>query len=62
MVHQNQVLSKTQIYESVWGWDGEGSENSVEVYVHSLRNKLESTGYQRVLHTKRGIGYIMKKE
>ncbi len=62
MIHQNQVLSKTQIYEAVWGWDGEGSENSVEVYVHSLRNKLESTGYQRVLYTKRGIGYIMKKE
>lgn len=60
MNHPNQILSKSQIYEKVWGWDVEGSENSVEVYVHSLRSKIEVNNQNRVIHTKRGIGYIMK--
>lgn len=59
--HPNQVLSKAQIFEKVWGWDMDGSEGSVEVYVHSIRNKLEKNEGERLIHTKRGIGYILKK-
>jgi DNA-binding response OmpR family regulator len=57
----NQVLSKSQIFESVWGWESDGNEGSVEVYVHSLRGKLEKNNPERIIHTKRGIGYILKK-
>ncbi len=58
--HPNQVLSKSQIYEKVWGWDSEGNENAVEIYIHNLRNKLEKFGDYNYIHTKRGMGYILK--
>jgi DNA-binding response OmpR family regulator len=61
MQHPNQVLSKTQIYENVWGWDADGSEKAVEVYVHSLRNKLAKNGRAHLIQTKRGVGYILKE-
>lgn len=60
--YPRQVLSKSQIFERVWGWDAENSENSVEVYVHSLRGKLESEGLSRLIHTKRGVGYLLREE
>lgn len=59
--HPRQVLSKSQIFETVWGWDAEGGENSVEVYVHSLRGKLEQNGGLRLIHTKRGVGYMLRE-
>lgn len=54
-----QVLSKSQIFEAVWGWDAEGGENSVEVYIHSLRNKLEEGDAPRLIQTRRGVGYLL---
>lgn len=62
MEHPRQVLSKSQIYETVWGWDGEGGENSVEVYVHSLRAKLEAEQQPRLIQTRRGVGYLLQQE
>lgn len=59
--HPRQVLSKSQIFETVWGWDAEGGENSVEVYVHSLRAKLEQNGGSRLIQTKRGAGYMLRE-
>lgn len=61
MQHPRQVLSKTQIFERVWGWDADGGESSVEVYVHSLRNKLESGGEARLIQTRRGVGYLLQE-
>jgi DNA-binding response OmpR family regulator len=57
----NKVLTKSQIYETVWGWDADGNEKAVEVYVHSIRNKLEKNGLAHLIQTKRGMGYILKE-
>ncbi len=54
--HREQVVSKTQILTAVWGYDG-FDDNVVEVYVSSLRRKLEAGGRERLLHTVRGRGY-----
>src|SRR4051812_49162347 len=54
--HREQVVSKTQILTAVWGYDG-FDDNVVEVYVSSLRRKLEAGGGVRLLHTVRGRGY-----
>ncbi len=54
--HREQVVSKTQILTAVWGYDG-FDDNVVEVYVSSLRRKLEAGGRSRLLHTVRGRGY-----
>jgi DNA-binding response OmpR family regulator len=56
MAHREQVVSKTQILTAVWGYDG-FDDNVVEVYVSSLRRKLEAGGRERLLHTVRGRGY-----
>lgn len=56
-----QVVTKDQIIESVWGLDFEGDENILEVYVHSLRDKLENNGSERILHNVRGVGYVIKE-
>jgi DNA-binding response OmpR family regulator len=54
--HREQVVSKTQILTAVWGYDG-FDDNVVEVFVSSLRRKLESGGAPRLVHTVRGRGY-----
>ena len=54
--HREQVVSKTQILTAVWGYDG-FDDNVVEVYVSSLRRKLEAGGKDRLVHTVRGRGY-----
>jgi DNA-binding response OmpR family regulator len=54
--HREHVVSKTQILTAVWGYDG-FDDNVVEVYVSSLRRKLEAGGGERLLHTVRGRGY-----
>lgn len=50
---KNQVLSRSQIEEALYGWGGEVESNAVEVYVHSLRRKFVSG----LIHTVRGVGY-----
>jgi DNA-binding response OmpR family regulator len=50
---KNQVLTRSQIEESVYGWNEEVASNTVEVYVHGLRRKLGAP----LIHTIRGVGY-----
>jgi two-component system response regulator MprA len=57
--HPGEVLMRWFIYERVWGHDGGFSANSLEVYVSSLRRKLEREGAPRVIRTVRGIGYVL---
>ena len=45
----------------VWGYDYEGGTNIVDVYMNYLRNKLDGDGAQKLLHTVRGIGYVLRK-
>jgi two-component system response regulator MprA len=55
------VLTRSQIFERVWGYDfGEGS-NSLEVYVGYLRRKLEADGEPRLVQTVRGLGYVLRE-
>ncbi len=58
--HPRQVLTRSQIFEQVWGYDFGTSSNSLEVYVGYLRRKLEAGGEPRLVHTVRGIGYVLR--
>ncbi|MDO8473202.1 MAG: response regulator transcription factor [Dehalococcoidia bacterium] len=60
MRHPRQVLRREQISERVWGYDFEGESNVIEVYVRYLRSKLELDGLPRVIHTVRGVGYVLR--
>jgi two-component system response regulator MprA len=59
--HPRQVLTRTQIFENVWGYDFGPASNSLEVYVGYLRRKTEAAGEPRVLHTVRGVGYVLRE-
>ena len=56
------VLSKQQILDHVWGFDFEGDENIVEVYVGYLRRKIDEPFRQRSIQTVRGVGYRFLRE
>lgn len=58
--HPGQVLSKEQILNHIWGTDADVDENSVEVYIAHLRQKLEIGGGKRLIHTVRGVGYVLE--
>jgi two-component system, OmpR family, response regulator MprA len=60
LLHPRQVLTRSALYESVWGYDFGGSSKSLEVYVGYLRRKLEAGGESRLLHTVRGVGYVLR--
>ena len=59
--HPRQVLTRSQIFERVWGYDFGPSSNSLEVYVGYLRRKTEAAGEPRLLHTVRGVGYVLRE-
>jgi two-component system, OmpR family, response regulator MprA len=58
--HPRQVLTRSQIFENVWGYDFGPASNSLEVYVGYLRRKTEAAGEERLLHTVRGVGYVLR--
>ena len=60
LTHPRQVLTREQILKSVWGFDFEPSSNSLDVYVMYLRRKTETGGMPRVVHTVRGVGYVLR--
>jgi two-component system response regulator MprA len=59
--HPRQVLERSQILEDVWGFDFPTSANSLEVYVGYLRRKTEGEGDPRLIHTVRGVGYVLRE-
>ena len=59
--HPRQVLTRQVIFERVWGYDFGANSNSLEVYVGYLRRKTEAEGESRLLHTVRGIGYVLRE-
>jgi two-component system, OmpR family, response regulator MprA len=59
--HPRQVLTRSQIFERVWGSDFGPGSNSLEVYVGYLRRKLEADGEPRLLQTVRGVGYVLRE-
>lgn len=61
MNHYFQVLTRVQILENVWGYDYLGSSNIIEVYIRYLRQKLEDSRENRLIHTVRNVGYILRE-
>ena len=54
------MLTRSQIFERVWGYDFGASSNSLGVYMGYLRRKTEEGGEPRLLHTVRGVGYVLR--
>jgi two-component system response regulator MprA len=61
MRHPRQVLTRATIFERVWGYDFGYASNSLDVYIGYLRRKTEADGEPRLIHTKRGIGYVLRE-
>ena len=62
MRHPRQVLTREVIFDRVWGYDFGGESNIIEVYVRYLRQKTETAGETRLVHTVRGVGYVLREE
>jgi two-component system, OmpR family, response regulator MprA len=62
LAHPRQVLSRSEIFERVWGYDFGATSNALGVYVGYLRRKTEAGGEPRLLHTVRGVGYVLREE
>jgi DNA-binding response OmpR family regulator len=60
MRNERLVVSREQLLEEVWGYDPMAATNTIDVFVSNLRRKLEAGGEGRLLHTKRGAGYVLK--
>lgn len=61
MRHPRQVLTRELIFDRVWGYDFGGESNVLDVYIRYLRQKLESEGENRLIHTVRSVGYVMRE-
>jgi len=59
--HPRQVLTREKLMDAVWGPDFEGESNVLEVYIGYLRNKLEQQQENRLIHTVRGVGYVLRE-
>ncbi len=59
--HPKQVLTREVIFDRVWGYDFGGESNVLEVYIRYLRQKLEAEEEPRLIHTVRGVGYVMRE-
>lgn len=61
MRHPRQVLTREMIFDRVWGYDFGGESNVLDVYIRYLRQKLEIEDEQRLIHTVRGVGYVLRE-
>jgi two-component system response regulator MprA len=59
--HPRQVLTREMIFDRVWGYDFGGESNVLDVYIRYLRQKLEAEGEARLIHTARGVGYVLRE-
>jgi len=62
MKHPNQVLSREQLIESVWGYDYYGDTNVVDVYIRYLRKKIDYGEASKYIQTVRGVGYVLREQ
>jgi two-component system, OmpR family, response regulator MprA len=62
MVNPRQVLTRSIIFERVWGYDFGFASNSLDVYIGYLRRKTEAGGKPRLIHTVRGVGYALREQ
>ncbi|MCC7371686.1 MAG: response regulator transcription factor [Chloroflexi bacterium] len=59
--HPRQVLTREQIFRAIWGSDFLGASNVIDVNISYLRDRLESNGGTRLIHTVRGVGYALRE-
>lgn len=62
MENKNIVISRETILEHIWGYDFSGETNAVDVYIRYLRSKIEEPFNLKIIHTVRGVGYVIKDE
>jgi two-component system response regulator MprA len=62
MRNAGRPLTRDVIMERVWGWESEPTSNSLEVFIGYLRRKTESDGEPRLIHTVRGVGYVLRSD
>jgi two-component system response regulator MprA len=61
MLNPRQELTRSLIFERVWGYDFGFASNSLDVYIGYLRRKTEAGGRSRLIHTVRGVGYALRE-
>jgi two-component system, OmpR family, response regulator MprA len=61
MRNKRLVISRERLLDEVWGYDPMAATNTIDVFISNLRRKLEAAGELRLLHTKRGAGYVLKE-
>lgn len=59
--HKQQVLTREQLLDNVWGYDYFGDTNIVDVYIRYIRNKVDKPFSAKLVHTVRGVGYVVKE-
>jgi len=62
MEHNGVVMSRENLINEVWGYDYVGQTNIIDVYIRTLRNKIDTDKNARLIHTQRGIGYSLREE
>lgn len=62
IINKNHILSREQIENHIWNYDYEGGTNVVDVYIRYLRKKIDENYERKLIHTVRGMGYVLKEE
>jgi DNA-binding response OmpR family regulator len=62
MYRAGKVVSRRSLIEAVWGFDREIEENTLDAFMHLLRNKVDSPGRPKLIHTVRGVGYMIRPD
>jgi DNA-binding response OmpR family regulator len=62
MYRSGKVVSRRSLIESVWGFDREIEENTLDAFMHLLRNKVDPPGQPKLIHTVRGVGYMIRSD
>lgn len=62
MYRAGKVVSRRSLIESVWGFDREIEENTLDAFMHLLRNKIDPPGQAKLIHTVRGVGYMIRPD
>jgi two-component system, OmpR family, response regulator MprA len=62
MYRAGKVVPRRSLIESVWGFDREIEENTLDAFMHLLRNKIDAPGRPRLIHTVRGVGYVIRPQ
>jgi len=62
MYRSGKVVSRRSLIESVWGFDRDIEENTLDAFMHLLRNKIDVPGRTKLIHTVRGVGYMIRSD